>query len=192
MKARANHILRRSLVAPLLVALGLALIASAALSASRAAAIDCDHLDAHPSSTSLDTIERTTRCLVNKRRLKRDLHKLDRSGKLDDAARRHSRDMEGHNYFSHTSRNGASLIDRIRRTGYLSGSNSWLVGENIGWGSGSRSTPRSMVKAWMNSSGHKANILKPGFRDIGVGIARGAPRGGSSDAATYTTDFGKN
>jgi uncharacterized protein YkwD len=188
MTAQAYRTHPRSLAATLLLA-----IAVSALSmAGPSGAFACDNVEAKPSSTSLAKIEAATRCLVNKRRAKRDLKKLDGNGKLENAATRHSRDMEEHNYFSHTSLDGDSLVDRIRQTGYLSGSSNWVVGENIGWGSGSSATPRSMVKAWMNSSGHKDNILKPAFRDIGVGVARGAPRGGVGDAATYTTDFGKN
>ena len=48
-------------------------------------------------------------------------------------------------------------------------------GENIAWGSGSRSTPRSIVRAWMASDGHWANILSAAFRDIGIGVSPGAP-----------------
>src|SRR2546423_1519821 len=64
------------------------------------------------------------------------------------------------------------------------------LGENIAWGSLQYSTPASIVKMWMHSPGHRANILRAGFRDIGIGIARGAPQAGVHGAATYTTDFG--
>ena len=58
-------------------------------------------------------------------------------------------------YFSHTSRSGNDMGDRIRSQGYLSGARSWMIGENLAWGSGERSTPRSIVRAWMNSPGHR-------------------------------------
>ena len=63
-----------------------------------------------------------------------------------------------------------------------------ILGENIGWGSGSLATPRSMVNAWMHSAPHRHNILDGRYRSVGVGVAFGAPVGGSG--ASYTTDFG--
>jgi uncharacterized protein YkwD len=97
--------------------------------------------------------------------------------------------MASKRYFSHNSLNGSSFVDRIRRTGYLRGARSWNVGENIAWGSGRLSTPRAIARAWMNSPGHRANILSRSFRSIGIGIASGTPSGGGG--ATYTTDFGR-
>jgi uncharacterized protein YkwD len=95
------------------------------------------------------------------------------------------------NFFSHESPGGSDLADRVRRTGYLDGARSWALGENIAWGSGSRATPASIVGVWMNSSGHRDNILDRGFEHIGIGVARGAPVPDVSDGATYTTDFGR-
>jgi uncharacterized protein YkwD len=94
-------------------------------------------------------------------------------------------------YFSHTSLSGATFLDRIRRTGYLSGAFSWMVAENLAWGSASLSSPARTVRAWMHSAGHRRNILTGRFVHIGIGVARGAPAAvGSRPAATYTTDFG--
>jgi uncharacterized protein YkwD len=92
-------------------------------------------------------------------------------------------------FFSHTSLDGTDFVTRIRQSGYLSGARSWSVGENIAWGSGGRSTPRSIGSAWMDSPPHRANILSSSYRAIGIGIALGTPSGGSG--ATYTTDFGR-
>jgi len=97
--------------------------------------------------------------------------------------------MAARRFFSHTSLTGASFVDRIRRTGYLSGVRSWAVGENIAYGSGTRATARAIGTAWMNSAGHRANILSSTYRAIGIGIARGMPVG--PGGATYTTDFGR-
>jgi uncharacterized protein YkwD len=76
---------------------------------------------------------------------------------------------------------------RIRKTGYRG----TTVGENIAWGSGPYATPRSIVRMWMYSPGHRANILRASFTEIGIGVALGAPEAGVSGAATYTTDFGE-
>ena len=68
---------------------------------------------------------------------------------------------------------------------------SWLVGENLAWGTHSRSTPQQAVTNWMDSPGHRANILKRRFREIGIGVVFHAPTGRTDRvAATYTTTFG--
>ena len=96
--------------------------------------------------------------------------------------------MVAQHYFDHTSKSGASFVTRIKRTGWTRTRRSWTVGENIGYGSGSLATPREMVRAWMNSAGHRQNILARQFKVIGIGVANGAPTGGGG--ATYATDFG--
>jgi uncharacterized protein YkwD len=97
--------------------------------------------------------------------------------------------MARHRFFSHNSPGGASFVDRIRSTGYLSGARSWTVGENIAYGTGRRSTPRSIGRAWMNSPPHRANILSSSYRAIGIGIVARTPTGGRG--GIYTTDFGR-
>ncbi len=72
----------------------------------------------------------------------------------------------------------------IRAVGYPGG----YLAENIAWGGGSLGTPRSIVGGWMNSTGHRANILNGGLRDSGVGVAVSTPQGGSG--GTYVHDFG--
>lgn len=173
-------------VAVLVVALALPLaIPSAAVAGG------CPGASAKPSEVALEKLRKATRCLLNQRREAHGKGRLGASGKLVRAATRHSRAMESRNFFSHQSPDGSALVDRVRRTGYLSGSYGWSLAENIGWGSGTLATPRAMVRAWMESPGHRANILHGKFRDVGVGVVRGAPVRGYSDAATYTTDFGR-
>ena len=105
------------------------------------------------------------------------------------AGRRHAGDMVRRRYFSHDSRSGDHFDDRIRRTGYLRGARSALVGENLGWGTGFLATPRAMVRQWMNSPGHRANILRPGFKEIGIAVVTRTP--GGTRGATYATAFGR-
>ena len=169
------------------VGAGLALLLAAAPTASAAGA--CSAANAGASQASKRALVRATLCVLNAHRARNNLRPLRLNHKLSRAARRHSRAMARHRFFSHTSLSGASFVDRIRRTGYLSGARSWSVGENIAYGSGSRSTPRAIGQAWMNSPGHRANILSGSFRAIGIGIAVGTPIGASG--ATYTTDFGR-
>ena len=80
--------------------------------------------------------------------------------------------MVRHRYFAHDSRNGRSPFDRMRATHYVPRNASWWLGENIGWGSGSLAEPAAIVRAWMHSPPHRANILSRHFRDIGIGIVR--------------------
>ncbi len=98
--------------------------------------------------------------------------------------------MAARNYFSHTSLDGSSFVDRIRRAGYLRGARGWALGENIAWGSGGLASPRAIGRAWMQSPGHRANILSASYRELGVGIAAGAPVAGAAAGATYATSFG--
>jgi uncharacterized protein YkwD len=87
---------------------------------------------------------------------------------------------------------GRSVGDRLRAIGYQRGV-SGSAGENIAYGVGDKSTPASIVRAWMRSPGHRADILRPAFTEIGIGISLGAPEvldRNPQNSATYTTDFG--
>jgi uncharacterized protein YkwD len=165
------------------------LLAVTAVGAAPAAAnaAGCSGADSMPDRLGSQA-SRVTLCLLNQQRRAHGIRPLRADGKLARAARRHARDMVAQHYFSHNSRNGASFSARIKRTGWTQSRRSYTVGENIGWGGGSLSTPRAMVRAWMQSAGHRANILARSFNQIGIGIANGAPTGGSG--ATYATDFG--
>jgi uncharacterized protein YkwD len=164
-----------------------ALLALVAPSAS--AARGCAAAGASVDKASKRALVRATLCVLNAQRVRNNLRPLRLNRQLSTAARRHSRAMAKKRFFSHTSLSGASFVDRIRSSGYLNGARSWSVGENIAYGTGSRSTPRSIGSAWMNSAGHRANILSGSFRAIGIGIVLGTPLGGGG--ATYTTDFGR-
>jgi uncharacterized protein YkwD len=131
-----------------------------------------------------------TLCLLNRVRARYGLPPLRLDAKLSRAARRHSRDMVRRRYFAHDSPSGRSPFERMRATHYVPRSASWWLGENIGWGSGPLGAPAALVRAWMHSPPHRANILSRRFRDVGIGIAVGAPVGGGG--ATYTTDFGRH
>ena len=80
---------------------------------------------------------------------------------LAQAAAGHSQDMATNNYFSHTSRDGRSMVDRINAAGYLWSS----IGENIAAG---YPTIDAVIDGWMASDGHCANLMNPNFRDTGL------------------------
>jgi uncharacterized protein YkwD len=168
-------------------ALLLALASALAVPGTAAAAgpVACESAAARPAQVSERVVVRSTLCLLNAERRRHGLRPLRLDERLSRAARGHSQDMARHGYFDHTSRNGSSFVDRIRRSGYLSGAQRWKVAENIAWGTDWLASPRAITRAWMNSPGHRANILDGSYREIGIGVAtRSGPR------ALYTTDFG--
>ena len=131
-------------------------------------------------------------CLLNAERTSRGLSELHSSGQLRKAATAYSRKMVRERFFDHVCPEGSTMQTRIRKgTGYLSHASDWALGENLGWGSGPSSTPKAMVRLWMDSAGHRDNILNARFRHVGIGVATGAPANVRGErAATYTTDFG--
>ncbi len=136
-------------------------------------------------------LARAAVCLINKRRVVRGMRRLRLNRRLGKAARWHTHDMVRHKYFGHVSGRGRDIVDRLHMTGYLGGRFSWTVGENLAWGSGTYGTPRHVVQSWMNSPGHRRNMLNPRFREIGIGVIFGSPGVRTSiPAATYTTTFG--
>lgn len=155
-------------------------------------AASCLGADLMPSAENIAQIKSATRCLLNVERTKRGLKALSVNGHLTEAAEDYSGQMVRDQFFDHVSPSGSTLLSRIRSTtGYLTGARSYSLGENLAWGSGNRATPRETVVAWMNSAGHKRNILDRNFKQIGIGIAIGAPTAVEGDAATYTTEFGR-
>ena len=155
-----------------------------------AAAGGCANASASPSSVSSSAAVKTTVCLVNRQRSSRGLHRVRLNGRLSKAAARHARDMVERRYFSHVSPSGSTFLRRIKRTGYIAGAQAWSAGENLAWGSGPRATPRSIVRAWMRSPKHRANILNGRFREVGIAVVRGAPGGSGDKRATYVNTFG--
>ena len=100
--------------------------------------------------------------------------------KLTRAARAHSKMMLEQDVFTH-----GAFADRVRSFGVRFP----LLAENIAWGNGPFGTPGSIVKAWMESPPHRANLLHPRFRVVGVGTPVGT-FGGYPGAAVVTADFG--
>ncbi|MFJ7736580.1 CAP domain-containing protein [Lysinibacillus sp. NPDC097287] len=103
--------------------------------------------------------------LTNAERTKAGLAPLQTDTKLMAAAREKSQDMQSKNYFSHTSPTFGSPFDRLKALGI----SYKAAGENIAKG---QRTPQEVVKAWMNSPGHRANILNANFTHIGVGYVK--------------------
>ena len=111
------------------------------------------------------------------------------NAKLRKAAVGHSTAMVNEGYFDHTSPDGDSFVDRIIGAGYAKRNDGWTLGENLAWGTGDLSTATGVMNAWMNSAGHKANILKKAYKEVGIGIRLGVPSD-EGVGATITADFG--
>lgn len=154
-----------------------------------ASAATCAGADTIPAAGNVAQVRAATLCLLNAERAQHGRQPLRANAGLALAGTRHARDMVRRRYFAHQSRAGRTFDDRIRTTGYLRGARGATVGENLGWGSGSLATPRAMLRTWMNSSGHRANILRPAFREVGIAVVTRTPRG--SGGATYVTEFGR-
>jgi uncharacterized protein YkwD len=162
---------------------GLALAAFAL--APAASALACPGADADASSTSRRTYARTVECVVNTQRVQNGLVPLIHDSCLARAAWRFSRAMVLKRFFGHVSPEGSTPDERARAAGYDGGG----LAETIGWGSGSFATPAAIVDQWMHSPPHRAIILTPEFRYVGLGVASGSPAGVPA-GATVTADFG--
>jgi uncharacterized protein YkwD len=153
----------------------------------------CGAADAVPSAGTLRETAAAVLCLINAERTSRGQRALRASRVLVRAATGHSQDMVAQRYFEHDSKDGQGVLDRVRAAGYVRSRTLFAVGENIGWGAGSFASPRALVQAWMASPPHRANILQPRFRELGVGLVLGAPAADvPGTAITATTNFGRH
>ncbi len=120
-----------------------------------------------PSTTTsgVNAFEQEVVKLTNAERTKAGLSPLQTDDKLMAAAREKSQDMQSNNYFSHTSPTFGSPFDRMKALGIAYKS----AGENIAQG---QRSPQEVVQAWMDSPGHRANILNGKFTHIGVGYVK--------------------
>jgi uncharacterized protein YkwD len=150
----------------------------------------CPDADAAPRAETLPALRDATLCLLNGERADHGLAPLSPDERLASAATAYAHDLVAGSYFSHTGRDGSGVADRIERSGYLPRDAGWVLGENLAWGTGGLATPGAIMQAWMNSPGHRENILNPGFREIGVGVVPGNPAAADGLGATYATEFG--
>ncbi|GAA5023230.1 CAP domain-containing protein [Actinopolymorpha pittospori] len=131
-----------------------------------------------PPSSQETAYENAVVSLTNAARSDAGCGPLRSDERLRTAARGHSADMAARDYFDHNSPDGRTPWDRIEAAGYDA-----PAAENI---AGGQPTPQAVVDAWMNSEGHRANILNCKIKAIGVGVHLG--EGGPG----WTQDFGYN
>ncbi len=141
--------------------------------------------------STASTVEREMLALINQERTSRGLDPLELERNLNESSEDHSSWMLDTDRFSHTGQGGSSATQRMQAAGFdLSGS--WRTGENIAWQS-ERGAPgisddvAQLHQNLMNSPGHRANILNPDFKYIGIGIEEGDMQG--YDAVMVTQNF---
>jgi uncharacterized protein YkwD len=176
------------------VASALALVLGlAGLGAERAnAAGPCNKWGDKPSDElTTGHARKAVLCLLNRERHARGIPDLRRDRKLQRAAQKHNDYMQRKRCFSHECPGEPSLTGRLQRVGWLTGGLSgWAYGENIAWAPGNGGTPEGIVRMWMNSSGHRANILNRRYDEVGVGYTEGTITNKNAIGAIMTTDFG--
>ena len=117
-----------------------------------------------PTMQGIKSLESQVVKLVNVERAKLGLQPLTENWQLSRVARYKSADMATKNYFSHTSPTYGSPFKMMESFGIKYSS----AGENIAYG---QKTPEQVMTAWMNSPGHRSNIMSPSYSQIGVGYA---------------------
>ena len=154
-------------------------------------AAKCRHAKEKPGDLTLGQLEEAVECLVNRRRKQRGRSSLKEKTAVSLAAARHSRKMLATGCFDHICSGEPDLTERLHSTSYLPCNCTWGAGENLAWGRAKLGRPTAIVKAWMKSKKHRANILTGDFEHVGVGAARGRPGNAAQESsATYTMVFG--
>jgi len=167
-------------IAPMLAALVAAVLAALAFAGATpnqafAAANPCPKADASPRGTTSDKLGEAVLCLLEKARRQAGLRTVDPVGSLKRVAEKHTDVMVKEDCLDHRCGDENPLKQRIVRSGYP------IPGGRFGFGeiTGCSRTPRSMVKAWLDSPVHRRRILDRKYRDIGVGAAKGKLNVGS-------------
>jgi uncharacterized YkwD family protein/spore coat assembly protein SafA len=123
-----------------------------------------------PNIDNVKNVEVGVLKIVNEQRHSAGLKPLEMDWELERVARVKSQDMADKGYFSHQSPTYGSPFDMMKQFGI----SYKTAGENIASG---QTTPQEVMNSWMNSQGHRANILKPEYTHIGVGYYRGGSYG---------------
>ena len=124
-----------------------------------------DNNNSGSTSENFSAYQKEVVDLVNVERAKAGLNPLTLDSSISNVATKKSQDMIDNNYFSHNSPTYGSPFDMLKKFGV----SYKTAGENIAMG---QKTPKEVVNAWMNSEGHRKNIMNPNFSKIGVGVAQ--------------------
>ncbi len=144
------------------------------------------------TSQKVATLDSGVLTRLNRIRVAHGLVPLTLSAGLGEAAAEHSRDMVAKGYFAHNSSNGLPFWKRIRSYYPATSFHYWSVGENLFWSSGPVDAKAGM-KAWMRSPVHRANILDPAWRQVGIAAISASDAPGTYaglGVTVITIDFG--
>ena len=147
---------------------------------------------ARRSGVALSALETSLLARLNAVRRGHGLRALRLSRGLTAAAAFHSQQMVSHGFFEHESRGGGAFWKRVERFYGSSGFRGWEVGENLAYGSPDLSA-NATVRMWMNSPGHRENVLSRHWREIGLGALHVPSAGGEfggGPVTVVTADFG--
>jgi uncharacterized protein YkwD len=151
---------------------------------------------AHSSKTGnrvvLSSLESGILAQLNQIRSEHGLQPVRISARLTASAAQHSKEMGADGYFEHSSHDGTAFWKRIGRWYGSSGFGYWSVGENLLWSS-PQVDPAGALQLWMNSPEHRANILTPRWREIGISAVHFVSAPGTYkglEVTIVTTDFG--
>jgi uncharacterized protein YkwD len=153
----------------------------------------CPGADLRPTQGNIDLVREATLCLIDQERLGHGEAALQPNVHLQQSAQAHTESMAFGDYFEHDGPSGDTPLSRMIACGYIPNSQvGYEIGENIGWGTLELGTPRAIVAAWMDSPGHRANILDARFRDTAIGVSPHVPSSLSDGqpGGIYTQDFG--
>jgi uncharacterized protein YkwD len=126
-------------------------------------------------------------CLTNYARTQSGLAPLRPSSVLNDAGQAKLAADLSCAEFSHTPC-GRPFTDVF--AAYVGGATSYALGENIAWGTGTYGTPREAMNGWLHSSGHRENILRAGYRELGIGYLADQRFQGYEGASLWSQEFG--
>jgi uncharacterized protein YkwD len=154
------------------------------------AAPSCTNADRTTASATVSQLASGVRCLIAQQRAAAGRSAVTPDTHLASAARGHAADMAARRYFAHTSLGGSTVVDRLRRAGYIPSAGRWRVGEILAWASGAEATPRGIVDAWMASPEHRRVLLDSRLTEVGVGVVVGSPQASDPTAITVDADFG--
>jgi uncharacterized protein YkwD len=166
-------------------ALVLAASVLAAVAAAPAQAQACRGADDVVTAETRAAAQTTIRCLITRERTSRGLRRLRPNADLREAAEGFAATLVRRGEFDHVIPGVPDLGGRLRQAGYARFA---VAGENLAWAGGELATPRTIVRSWMGSPGHRANVLRRDYREVGIGVAMGTPEGG--DGITVASGFG--
>jgi uncharacterized protein YkwD len=172
------------------IALGVGLAGPGATAAG--ATQDCGNAHLRPTARNGGAIDKSILCLVDEIRGGHGLWPLRVNGALGSVAANQAWSMVSWDYYSDVRPSGQTPLSLVGVTSYPEHTEGVSVGQNIGWGTGSFTTPAHIVAAWMASPPHRANILSDEFRDAGVAVTAAVPGvlGVGRRGATYVFEFG--